>query len=252
LAALGLVLCGPATAQAQQDDAAPAAADQAETDPQTSPPTLDVTVDVTATLPEVDRLIAAEGQRVGAAEGAQLISADYMKAQQASTLADALRKTTSVQVDEEGGQQGSLVFIRGTTSRCLSVRIVSSTMRTTKSSTTFLEERFCSRWSLNSREIPTGGLEAAQVHHCHRASQSPHPGRQDSWSCGDHGHQSTVDEGATPRAVGRTDRGTRPPRCRCPDHPRPGDHAFQTGGRDIVPIGAVRDARRLSKPEDAL
>jgi len=123
LAALGLVLCGPATAQAQQDDAAPAAADQAETDPQTSPPTLDVTVDVTATLPEVDRLIAAEGQRVGAAEGAQLISADYMKAQQASTLADALRKTTSVQVDEEGGQQGSLVFIRGLSQDQVSVRV---------------------------------------------------------------------------------------------------------------------------------
>ncbi len=29
-----------------------------------------------------------------------------------------------------------------------------------------------------------------------------------------------VDEGATPRAVGRSDRGTRPPRCRRPDHPR--------------------------------
>ena len=86
-------------------------------------PTLDVTVDVTAALPEVDRLIAAEGQRVGAAEGAQLISADYMKAQQASTLADALRKTTSVQVDEEGGQQGSLVFIRGLSQDQVSVRV---------------------------------------------------------------------------------------------------------------------------------
>ena len=123
LAALGLVLCGSATAQAQQDEAAAAAAGQAEAEPQTSPPTLDVTVDVTAALPEVDRLIAAEGQRVGAAEGAQLISADYMRAQQASTLADALRKTTSVQVDEEGGQQGSLVFIRGLSQDQVSVRV---------------------------------------------------------------------------------------------------------------------------------
>ena len=123
LAVLGLVLCGPATAQAQQDDAATAAVDQAEAEPEPAPPTLDVTVDVTATLPEVDRLIAAEGQRVGAAEGAQLISADYMKAQQASTLADALRKTTSVQVDEEGGQQGSLVIIRGLSQDQVSVRV---------------------------------------------------------------------------------------------------------------------------------
>ena len=83
----------------------------------------DVTVEVTGSLPEVDRLIAAEGQRVGAAEGAQLISADYIKAQQASTLADALRKTTSVQVDEEGGQQGSVVIIRGLSSDQVSVRV---------------------------------------------------------------------------------------------------------------------------------
>ncbi|MCY3732240.1 MAG: TonB-dependent receptor plug domain-containing protein, partial [Rhodospirillaceae bacterium] len=36
LAALGLVLCGPAPAQAQQDEAATAAAGQAETEPQTA------------------------------------------------------------------------------------------------------------------------------------------------------------------------------------------------------------------------
>ena len=105
------------------------AADQQSTSPpvaesETSdPPTLEVSVDVTAFLPEVDRLIAAEGQRVGAAEGAQLISADYIRAQQASTLADALRKTTSVQVDEEGGQQGSIVIIRGLSQDQVSVRV---------------------------------------------------------------------------------------------------------------------------------
>ena len=120
VAVLCPVLFGPAAA-AQQDESAPAV--QTEGEPTTSPPTLDVTVDVTATLPDVDRLIAAEGQRVGAAEGAQLISADYIKAQQASTLADALRKTTSVQVDEEGGQQGSLVFIRGLSQDQVSVRV---------------------------------------------------------------------------------------------------------------------------------
>ena len=120
--ALALVLFDPAAA-AQQDETASAAADQTEAGLETKPPTLDVTVDVTATLPEVDRLIAAEGQRVGAAEGAQLISADYIRAQQASTLADALRKTTSVQVDEEGGQQGSLVIIRGLSQDQVSVRV---------------------------------------------------------------------------------------------------------------------------------
>ena len=104
----------PASERAEEDGDSVQTADDAA---------FDVTVDVSASLPEVDRLIAAEGQRVGAAEGAQLISADYIKAQQASTLADALRKTTSVQVDEEGGQQGSVVIIRGLSSDQVSVRV---------------------------------------------------------------------------------------------------------------------------------
>ncbi len=135
LAALALVLSSTPSPLAQQDTGA-----QPPTERQTGrpdagggeqvaepagseDPTLDVTVDVTASLPDIDRLIAAEGQRVGAAEGAQLISAAYIRAQQASTLADALRKTTSVQVDEEGGQQGSVVIIRGLKEDQVSVRV---------------------------------------------------------------------------------------------------------------------------------
>lgn len=131
--ALVLVLSDPHAVFAEQDHANAQSdrqrAQQVETnDGESEPvptddPEFDVTVDVTASLPEVDRLIAAEGLRVGAAEGAQLISADYIKAQQASTLADALRKTTSVQVDEEGGQQGSLVIIRGLSQDQVSVRV---------------------------------------------------------------------------------------------------------------------------------
>ncbi len=118
-----LLLSTSFAAAEQESTASREPVNQEAAEPDTSPPTLDVTVEVTASLPEVDRLIAAEGQRVGAAEGAQLISADYMKAQQASTLADALRKTTSVQVDEEGGQQGSLVIIRGLSQDQVSVRV---------------------------------------------------------------------------------------------------------------------------------
>ncbi len=78
---------------------------------------------VTANAAEADKYQSAEGQRIGAAEGAQKISADYIKAQQATTFADAMRKTTSVQVDEEGGQQGSLIYIRGFTQDQVSVRV---------------------------------------------------------------------------------------------------------------------------------
>lgn len=81
------------------------------------------TVKVQAKLSDVDAVVAKEGQRVGSAEGAQQVSAEYIKAQQATTLADALRKTTSVQIDEEGGQQGTLVFIRGFTQDQVSVRV---------------------------------------------------------------------------------------------------------------------------------
>ena len=124
--ALILILAGSTTTFAQQDSVRPPTTGQEPAEPSPGDegdPTLDVTVDVTADLPEIDRLIAAEGQRVGIAEGAQLISADYIRAQQASTLADALRKTTSVQVDEEGGQQGSLVIIRGLSQDQVSVRV---------------------------------------------------------------------------------------------------------------------------------
>ena len=135
LAALVLVLSSAPAPLAQQDsDGQPPAGQEAEAPDaaereqvagpaRSEDPTLDVTVDVTGSLPDIDRLIAAEGQRVGAAEGAQLISAAYIKAQQASTLADALRKTTSVQVDEEGGQQGSVVIIRGLKEDQVSVRV---------------------------------------------------------------------------------------------------------------------------------
>ena len=71
----------------------------------------------------VDKVQAVQSRRVGVSEGAQLIAADYMRAQQASTLADALRKTTSVQVDEEGGQQGSRVYVRGFTGDQVSLRV---------------------------------------------------------------------------------------------------------------------------------
>ena len=115
----------PSAAESGAVPASPTAEErvQEEEPTQANQPTRAETVEVTASLPEVDRLIATEGQRVGAAEGAQLISADYIKAQQASNLADALRKTTSVQVDEEGGQQGSIVIIRGLSQDQVSVRV---------------------------------------------------------------------------------------------------------------------------------
>ncbi|MDP7592769.1 MAG: TonB-dependent receptor [Litorilituus sp.] len=81
------------------------------------------TVKVKAKLSNVDTVVAKEGQRVGSAEGTQQVAAEYIKAQQAATLADALRKTASVQIDEEGGQQGTLVFIRGFTQDQVSVRV---------------------------------------------------------------------------------------------------------------------------------
>ena len=78
---------------------------------------------VTAKLSDIDKVQSAQSHRVGTSEGAQLISQEYIQAQQASTLADALRKTTSVQVDEESGQQGNLVFVRGFTQDQISVRV---------------------------------------------------------------------------------------------------------------------------------
>ena len=70
-----------------------------------------------------DRVNLLDGHRVDESEGSQLIAADYIRAQQATTLADALRKTTSVQVDEEGGNQGSAVIIRGLSQDQVSVRV---------------------------------------------------------------------------------------------------------------------------------
>jgi TonB-dependent heme/hemoglobin receptor len=70
-----------------------------------------------------DRTREAQSRRVSQSEGAQQIGAEYIRAQQATTLADALRKTTSVQVDEEGGQQGSQVFVRGFTGDQVSIRV---------------------------------------------------------------------------------------------------------------------------------
>lgn len=70
-----------------------------------------------------DRIQDFNDTRVTESEGAQLISAEYIRAQQATTLADALRKTTSVQVDESGGNQGSLIMVRGLTGDQVSVRV---------------------------------------------------------------------------------------------------------------------------------
>lgn len=81
------------------------------------------TVEVEATISEADKVVAVDGQRVGASEGAQLITDDYIQAQQSTTLADALRKTTSIQIDEEGGPQSSLIYIRGFSQDQVSVRV---------------------------------------------------------------------------------------------------------------------------------
>lgn len=77
---------------------------------------------ITSILSDADKLDALDGQRVSASEGAILIGGDYVKAQQASTIADMLRKT-SIQVDEEGGQQGARVYVRGFTGDQVSIRV---------------------------------------------------------------------------------------------------------------------------------
>lgn len=76
------------------------------------------TITVTA-----DRLEDTDETRLSDLEGAQVISDEYIRAQQATTLADALRKTTSEQVDEDGGNQGSVVIVRGLAGDQVSVRI---------------------------------------------------------------------------------------------------------------------------------
>lgn len=81
------------------------------------------TVKVKASASDADKLIKAENQRVAVSEGAQVISANYIRAQQASTLADATRKTASIQIDEASGQQGSDVYIRGFTQDQISIRV---------------------------------------------------------------------------------------------------------------------------------
>ena len=81
------------------------------------------TVEVKANASDVDKITVVDGQRVSAAEGAQVISSDYIRAQQATTLADALRKTTSIQIDEEGGPQSSQIYIRGFSQDQISVRV---------------------------------------------------------------------------------------------------------------------------------
>ena len=70
-----------------------------------------------------DRIPTFNDRRVDEREGAQLISREYIRAQLSTTLADALRKTTSVQVDEEAGNQGSIVSIRGMQGDGVSVRV---------------------------------------------------------------------------------------------------------------------------------
>ena len=70
-----------------------------------------------------DRIPTFNDRRVDESEGAQLISREYIRAQLATTLADAMRKTTSVQVDEEAGNQGSIISIRGMQGDGVSVRV---------------------------------------------------------------------------------------------------------------------------------
>ena len=72
---------------------------------------------------KADRVPTFNDRRVDEREGAQLISREYTRAQLATTLADALRKTTSVQVDEEAGNQGSIVSIRGLQGDGVSIRV---------------------------------------------------------------------------------------------------------------------------------
>ena len=80
--------------------------------------------DATETLVvTADRIPDFNDTRVDEREGAQLITREYVRAQLATTLADALRKTTSVQVDEEAGNQGSIISIRGMQGDGVSVRI---------------------------------------------------------------------------------------------------------------------------------
>lgn len=81
------------------------------------------TVEVKANASDVDKIVEVDGQRVSAVEGAQVITSDYIRAQQATTLADALRKTTSIQIDEEGGPQSSLIYVRGFSQDQISVRV---------------------------------------------------------------------------------------------------------------------------------
>lgn len=87
----------------------------ATTDPAESP-----TEEIVVTA---DRIPTFNDRRVDESEGAQLISREYIRAQLATTLADAMRKTTSVQVDEEAGNQGSIISIRGMQGDGVSVRI---------------------------------------------------------------------------------------------------------------------------------
>ena len=87
----------------------------ATTDPAESP-----TEEIVVTA---DRIPTFNDRRVDESEGAQLISREYIRAQLATTFADALRKTTSVQVDEEAGNQGSIVSIRGMQGDGVSVRV---------------------------------------------------------------------------------------------------------------------------------
>ncbi len=70
-----------------------------------------------------DRIPTFNDRRVDEREGAQIVSREYLRAQLATTLADALRKTTSVQIDEEGGNQGSIISIRGLQGDAVSIRI---------------------------------------------------------------------------------------------------------------------------------
>lgn len=95
----------------------------AQNNPDNLPPGESDASNIEEILVTADVVTLLDGHRVDESEGAQLISADYIRAQQATTLADALRKTTSVQIDEQGGNQGSIVIIRGLSQDQVSVRV---------------------------------------------------------------------------------------------------------------------------------
>jgi TonB-dependent heme/hemoglobin receptor len=112
---LGIFLGGVAQAQDSpetviQDGTVPVAQEEAVL------PTV-LVVDV----PEQD--VSTAAPRVTGEQGAVTITNKHIEDQQATTLEEALRKTTSVQIDAVNGAQGSEISIRGQSSDAVSVRV---------------------------------------------------------------------------------------------------------------------------------